>query len=75
MIVPPVGGPDDGEKLVIVGTGHCSDEVAVLHRSWVSQVFSLVHQPQSKPVPVLAARHKEQEVPSSIQLYRSTVEK
>lgn len=39
----------------------------------LSSALDLVHQPQSNPVPILAARHEEQPEPSCEQSYNTTV--
>ncbi len=71
IIVPPVGGPDSGEILVMVGLGQLVKSVIgeSLHWSSTSQVAGLPHQAQSKPVSVLAARQTEQESPRPPQSY------
>ncbi len=76
MTVPPVGGPESGEILVIVGAGQLVNVVVREpgHSSPTLQLDPSLHQAQSKPVSVLAARQTEQMFPKSSQSYSKATE-
>ena len=74
MVVPPSGGPDIGKKLSMTGSGHCEDVVETAEGHFSVNVHSSkeLHQPHSKPVPMLAAKQVEQLSSNLLQSYSVT---
>ena len=73
ITVPPSGGPDMGDILVIEGAGHCVPIVIrdiIKHSS--ETVHEVSHHPHWKVVRSLVLTHAEQSVAMGTQSYRVT---
>ncbi len=77
MLVPPLGGPEVGEKLVMVWRGHCNPlvrrEEPSLHSSTILHLDELPHQPHWKPGVSLLPTQEEHSSETGTQSYRVTI--